>query len=106
MTVLERHVEAAVVSAGDLRWFRGYLQGLLDAGTTKEQLEGVLRHVHEHLGDRGDERAADLVLDGLDFLTGWCAPHASVSRNPGLLKDKVTIKPGFDDLPAGFDAFA
>ncbi len=78
MTVLERHVEAAVVSAEDLRWFSGYLQGVLDAGTTKEQLELVLRRVHSHLGERGEERAADLVLDGLDFVTGWCAPHMTL----------------------------
>ena len=73
MTVLEHHVEAAAAAAEDLRWFGGYLQGLLDAGTTKAQLERVLHRVHEHLVDR-DERAADLVLDGLDLLTGWCGP--------------------------------
>jgi prevent-host-death family protein len=30
---------------------------------------------------------------------------AATSRKPGLLKGKVTIKPGFDDLPEGFEAF-
>ena len=76
MTVLERHVETAAEAAEDLRWFRWYLQGLLDAGTTKTELERALRHVHEHLTDREDgEKAADLVLDGLDILVGWCAPH-------------------------------
>ncbi len=32
-----------------------------------------------------------------------CTPPAG--REPGLLKGKVTIKPGFDDFPEGFDAF-
>lgn len=30
----------------------------------------------------------------------------SAPRKPGLLKGKVVIKPGFDDLPPGFEAFA
>ena len=30
---------------------------------------------------------------------------ATGNRKPGLLKGKVTIKPGFDDLPEGFEAF-
>ena len=79
MTVLERHVEAAAESAEDLRWFRWYLQGLLDAGTTKAELERTLRHVHEHLAGHGDgEKAADLVLEGLDLLAGWCAPYMTL----------------------------
>lgn len=30
---------------------------------------------------------------------------AAGNRKPGLLKGKVAIKPGFDDLPEGFEAF-
>jgi prevent-host-death family protein len=30
---------------------------------------------------------------------------AKTARTPGLLKGKVKIKPGFDDLPEGFEAF-
>lgn len=30
---------------------------------------------------------------------------ATTSRKPGLRKGKITIKPGFDDLPEGFEAF-
>ena len=108
MTVLERNVEAAVESAEDLRWFSGYLQGVLDAGITTAQLEGVLRRLHVHLSDRGDERAADLVLDGLDLLTAWCGPGMALDatrRKPGLLQGKVTTKPGSDELPDGFKAF-
>lgn len=31
---------------------------------------------------------------------------AKKTRTPGLLKGKITIKPGFDDLPEGFEVFA
>jgi hypothetical protein len=79
MTVLERNVEAAVTSADDLRWLRGYLRGLLDSGLTPQELEAVLRSVYEHLLTQGDERTADLLLDGLDLLTHWCGPGMALS---------------------------
>jgi hypothetical protein len=79
MTVLERNVEMAVTSAEGLRWFRGYLRGLLDGGLTPDQLERVLRVVYEHLRDSGQEQAADLVLDGLDLVTGWCGPGMALT---------------------------
>jgi prevent-host-death family protein len=31
---------------------------------------------------------------------------AAGERQPGALAGQITIKPGFDDLPAGFDVFA
>lgn len=31
---------------------------------------------------------------------------ATAERKPGLLAGQVTIKPGFDELPAGFEVFA
>jgi antitoxin (DNA-binding transcriptional repressor) of toxin-antitoxin stability system len=30
---------------------------------------------------------------------------AKTTRKPGLLKGKIKIKPGFDDLPDGFEVF-
>ena len=31
--------------------------------------------------------------------------RSAANRKPGLLKGKVIIKPGFDDLPEGFEVF-
>ena len=80
MTLLEKNIENAVRSAEDLRWFRGYLRGLLDGGDlTPQQLEEVLKVVYLHLRDQGSDAAADLVLDGLDLATGWCGPGMSLA---------------------------
>ncbi|HEX4520595.1 MAG TPA: hypothetical protein VH063_13525 [Gaiellaceae bacterium] len=79
MSTLELTVERAVASAEDIRWVRGYLQGLVDGGLEREQLEHVLEHVYEHLRDAGNQSAADLALDGLDFLTGWCGPGMEIA---------------------------
>ena len=77
MTVLERNIEAAVRSAVDLSWFDGYLRGLLDAEKDPAILQDALRHLYETFRQQDNERLADLMLDGLDILTGWCGPTAN-----------------------------
>lgn len=81
MTTLERNVHEALNSAEDIRWFRGYLQGLLDSGkVTSDELEVLLRACYEEVLKRGEEEVADLILDGLDFLTGWHGPGMGISE--------------------------
>lgn len=75
MTTLERNLEVTFSSAEDLRWIHAYLRGILDAGTPPDVLEPLLQRVYEHFLEDGREDLADLVLDGLDFLTGWCGPE-------------------------------
>lgn len=84
MTTLERNVEDRFRSATDLQWLRAYLTGLLDGDVDREDLEIVLRHVHEHFRDVADERSADLVLDGLDLVTGWCGPGMEIPAQGSL----------------------
>ncbi len=79
MTTLERNIEKSVTAAEDIRWFRGYLQGLLDSGKiSRPELEVILRALYERFRDSGQERLADLMLDGLDLLTGWHGPDMGV----------------------------
>jgi hypothetical protein len=73
MTTLER-VQEAVSSADDIRWLRGYLQGYLDSGRSAATLAKALKRAAVKLREVGDEETADLVLDGLDLLAGWCGP--------------------------------
>jgi hypothetical protein len=79
MTTLERNVAEKARSAGDLRWFRAYLTGLLDGEVTKGVLELAMRSAYESLRDAGNDGAADLMLDGLDFVTGWCGPGMAIA---------------------------
>lgn len=78
MTTLQRNVHDAFCSAEDLRWIHSYLRGLLDAGTPPEVVEHILRAVGDDFREAGRDDLADLVLDGLDFLTGWCGPDLSL----------------------------
>jgi hypothetical protein len=40
----------------------------------------TLRVVHERLHELGFEPGADLALDGLDLLTGWCGPGMGLTE--------------------------
>jgi hypothetical protein len=84
MSTLERKVNEAVSTAEDIRWLRGYLQGLLDSEQiSAAALEDVLRRIYERCLANDREDAADLVLDGLDLLTGWHGPGMGLTvREP------------------------
>ena len=49
----------------------------------------------------------EVIVMKSDTPVAKIVPYISTTgnRKPGLLKGKVTIKPGFDDLPEGFEAF-
>lgn len=83
MTTLERNIEEAVGAAEGAEWLRGYLRGLLDAGIPHEVLMQTLRVVYERLQGLGFEPGADLALDGLDLLTGWCGPGMGLTERTG-----------------------
>ena len=69
---LENKVEHSVRSsnAGE-EWLRGLIEGLLLNGTDRQALIEVLEEVYVRLRDEGNEELADLVLGGVDALTGW-----------------------------------
>ena len=79
MTTVERHIIGALEAAEDIRWLRGYLRGLLDADVSWDVLERSLKRGYDAAQTAGDERVADLMLDGLDMLTGWCGPGMDLS---------------------------
>jgi hypothetical protein len=80
MTTLEHNVHEAFADAEDIRWIRGYLRGLLDSGkVTSDELEGMLKIVYEEALKKGNEPVADLILDGMDLLTGWHGPGMGIS---------------------------
>ena len=82
MTTLERNVEEALRSAEDLRWMRGYLQGILAAGDLdRETLIDILQDIHDRIRESGNDHAADMVLDGLDLLTDWCGPGMGIPES-------------------------
>lgn len=54
---------------------RSALQARIDKGSTRDQLVAELITAMLDCRAAGDERADDLLADGLDMLTGWTSPH-------------------------------
>lgn len=74
VTVAEQNIHEAVASAESLQWLGAYLKGVLDGGFASADLTAVLEQAYVQLRECGNVGAADLVLDGLDLLSGWCGP--------------------------------
>ena len=54
------------------------------------------------------EAGDEVIVTSLDKPVARIVPYtaAASERKPGALAGQITIKPGFDDLPTGFDVFA
>ena len=54
------------------------------------------------------EAGDEVIVKSFDRPVARIVPYvpAESERTPGALTGQITIKPGFDDLPAGFEVFA
>lgn len=78
MTVAEQSIHDAVASAQSIGWLAAYLQGVVDTGFPVPELIALLEQARGQLLESGNETAEDLVLDGLDLVTGWCGPGRQI----------------------------
>jgi hypothetical protein len=68
-------LNAALVSADRLNSLRAAAESELQAGTPRERVIAQLEALGTVLRAAGREADDDVVLDVLDFVTGWCSPH-------------------------------
>jgi prevent-host-death family protein len=54
------------------------------------------------------EAGQEVIVKSFDRPVAKLVPYVPpmTDRKPGLLAGQITIKPGFDELPDGFDVFA
>ena len=54
------------------------------------------------------EAGEEVIVQNFGKPVAKLVPYAPAKavRKPGLLAGQITIKPGFDELPPGFDEFA
>ncbi|HVC86210.1 MAG TPA: type II toxin-antitoxin system Phd/YefM family antitoxin [Gaiellaceae bacterium] len=54
------------------------------------------------------EAGQEVIVKNFDKPVAKLVPYtlAKTDRKPGLLAGQITIKPGFDELPTGFEVFA
>jgi len=78
----------------DMRWFDGFERALgssdpverlrddvaeiVRSGVPSDTVQASLERFRIKLAAEGRDADEDVVLDVLDFLTGWCSPHRRI----------------------------
>jgi hypothetical protein len=65
-------IRAALASGHSLDELRAVAKQDLDAGVPRDQIIEALEAIRPSLSDEDE----DVVLEVLDFVTGWCSPSA------------------------------
>lgn len=78
MTPARGDIEAALGSEHPLDALSAEMQRLLDTGWTRPRLLALLEEVREALRVQHREADEDVVLEVMDFLTGWASPGATI----------------------------
>jgi len=68
-------IHAALRSDEPLDNLRRAVDGQLSAGVSREAINARLEVVRSELRAEGREDDEDVVLDVMDFVTGWSSPH-------------------------------
>lgn len=74
MTTLERTVQDGIRAAQTARALRDVIQRLLDSGAPPDLMQAALQGVYETFTERGEFGQAEMTLDAMDILAGWCGP--------------------------------
>lgn len=61
---------------------REAVQDLLTRGQMQEVVLAELENFQDMLQEEEREEDEDVVLEVMDFLTGWCSPHMTISERP------------------------
>jgi hypothetical protein len=80
---IEADIQTALRSDQPLGQLRSIIVGLLDAGQTPESVLAILERCRQQLRSEGREADEDTLMDAMDFLTGWCAPHMKLPVDKG-----------------------
>jgi hypothetical protein len=72
---IEETVEEALRAVDPLGELRAVVLRLMSEGQDAESVLEMLEDKRRRLCEANRERDEDLVMDAMDFLTGWCSPH-------------------------------
>jgi hypothetical protein len=74
----EDDFEHALAAPDPLEALSGKVRALVDAGADRDEVYARLHAFHVRLQDADRDAESEVTFDGLDFLTGWCAPHRRI----------------------------
>lgn len=72
---IDRDLRAALDARAGLLTLHAIMLRYKASGVTAEQVASLLQELR---GATHDEALEDAILDALDMVTGWCAPHLRV----------------------------
>ena len=70
--------EHALDSESPTMELRRVVQDLVSAGADRDQIRGEVEALRSRLRRADQEADEDVVLEVLDFLTGWSSPHMKI----------------------------
>jgi hypothetical protein len=72
------YLRKALLQRSPIEELRVIVEGLLNRGYTKER---ILNEFERFRGQYQDDPYENILLDVMDFLTGWCGPHVRVVKS-------------------------
>ena len=72
---LENEIRNALASPSPTLYLWTILKALIDKGESKENLLNIFSNMRKNLSLPSQDAEDDLILEMMDFLTGWCSPN-------------------------------
>jgi hypothetical protein len=72
---IDAGIQSALKSADPLGALRSLIESLLQQGRTSEAILNLFENNRQMLRKAGREADEDMLMEAMDFLTGWCSPH-------------------------------
>jgi len=74
----QRAFDRALISEDPLSALRRFVATRLEGGMSRDAVLGELEELRRELRRRHRERDEDVVLDVMDFVSGWASPHMRI----------------------------
>jgi hypothetical protein len=79
---IDQRIEQALRSTEPVAELRQLIPQFLADGQTREAILELLERARQQLRQADRETDEDAVMDGMDFLVGWCSPHMKLPPEP------------------------
>ena len=76
---IDAGIESALKSPNPLDELRALIRTLLSQGRTPKSILNLFEQSRQQLRNAGRETDEDVVMEAMDFLTGWCSPHMKLT---------------------------
>jgi hypothetical protein len=76
--MIDQRIQRALGSSEPVKDLRNLILQLFADGQTRESILELLEGTRQQLRKSNRETDEDAVMDGMDFLVGWCSPHMNV----------------------------